>query len=144
MRPGEKDGVDYYFVTKERFLKMKAEGRFVETTEYNGNYYGSTLSEIADDKAIIVDPSGLEAFRKLGNKRIVTFFFYAEEECRRARMALRGDSPEAIEKRIATDRVVFDKKKIGPVDFEIDTTHMDVEEVAATVLRLYQERLKSL
>jgi len=45
-RPGETDGKDYYFVTREYFEKLVAEGGVLEYTEYNGNYYGSPKGEI--------------------------------------------------------------------------------------------------
>jgi len=43
-RPGEVDGVDYSFVTRERFQQLIAEGAFLEHAAYNGNLYG-TLTE---------------------------------------------------------------------------------------------------
>lgn len=41
MREGEVDGVDYYFVTQDYFLKQLQEGKILEYTSYNGNYYGT-------------------------------------------------------------------------------------------------------
>ena len=46
MRKGETDGVDYHFVSKEEFLKLKDEDYFVETTTYNNNYYGKKSAMI--------------------------------------------------------------------------------------------------
>jgi guanylate kinase len=40
-RPGEEHGREYYFVTKEEFLKTLEEDGFLEYTEYCGNYYGT-------------------------------------------------------------------------------------------------------
>lgn len=40
-RPGETDGVNYYFVTRERFQEMIAAGELLEHAEYVGNYYGT-------------------------------------------------------------------------------------------------------
>lgn len=40
-RPGEADGVNYFFVTKEEFLKEVENGDFLEWAEFNGNYYGT-------------------------------------------------------------------------------------------------------
>ncbi len=40
-RPGEIDGVNYFFVTKEEFLKEVENGDFLEWAEFNGNYYGT-------------------------------------------------------------------------------------------------------
>lgn len=46
MRPGEKDGEKYYFVTKEEFEKRETAGDFLEWAAYGGNYYGTLKSEI--------------------------------------------------------------------------------------------------
>ena len=48
MREGEVDGVDYYFVSKEEFEKRRKEGKFLETAEFVGNYYGTPLDKVND------------------------------------------------------------------------------------------------
>ena len=40
-RPGEKDGVDYFFVTKEQFESMIEKEELIEYAQYVGNYYGT-------------------------------------------------------------------------------------------------------
>ena len=107
MRSGERQDVDYHFVSKEQFDQLKKEDSFVETTHYNGNEYGSSKAEVADDKVLIVDPVGLQAFIKLNNPRIITFFLDAKEETRRKRMAQRGDEKSSIESRIQDDKKEF-------------------------------------
>lgn len=49
-RPGEVDGVHYYFLTKEKFAEIEAQDGFLETDKnnYNGNWYGTLRSVIAD------------------------------------------------------------------------------------------------
>ena len=44
-RPGEVDGVNYYFITREDFEKRIAAGEMLEYTEYCGNYYGTPKKE---------------------------------------------------------------------------------------------------
>ena len=44
-RPGEVDGVNYYYVTKEEFERRIANGEMLEYTQYCGNYYGTPLRE---------------------------------------------------------------------------------------------------
>ena len=41
MRPGETEGVEYFFVTKEEFEKSIEEGKLIEHAQYVGNYYGT-------------------------------------------------------------------------------------------------------
>ena len=54
-REGEINGVDYFFVTKKEFLDMESRGEFVETTWYNGNFYGCSKAQVADDKCVVVE-----------------------------------------------------------------------------------------
>ena len=44
-RPGERDGVNYYFITREEFERRIQDGEMLEYTEYCGNYYGTPLRE---------------------------------------------------------------------------------------------------
>lgn len=45
-RPGEVDGVNYHFVTKEEFEKAKENGELLESAEFVGNYYGTPVKEV--------------------------------------------------------------------------------------------------
>lgn len=47
-RKGEKEGIDYYFVSEEKFKRMNKEGKFLETERVHGHYYG-TLRDIIDE-----------------------------------------------------------------------------------------------
>jgi guanylate kinase len=42
-RPGERDGIEYHFLTRERFVEWMSEGKFLETREYNEHFYGTPL-----------------------------------------------------------------------------------------------------
>lgn len=46
-RKEEKEGVDYYFVSEEKFERMDKEGKFLETEKVHGHYYG-TLRDVID------------------------------------------------------------------------------------------------
>ncbi len=142
IRKSETKDVDYHFVTQEEFLKLKAENYFVETTYYNGNYYGSSKDEISDSKVLIVDQSGLEAFLDLHNSHIVTFFLEANEKTRFERMLLRGDSIESANDRIAHDKINFSEKIKNKVDFVIDSEHLSLIDMTKKVFTLYVNHLK--
>ena len=45
-RQGEKDGVDYFFTTKEKFEEAIKNGELLEYAEFVGNYYGTPLNEV--------------------------------------------------------------------------------------------------
>ena len=46
IRPSEVNGVDYHFVTKEKFLELKNDNFFLETTTYNNNFYGTPKNDL--------------------------------------------------------------------------------------------------
>ncbi len=48
-RPGERDAVDYYFVTREEFVRRQRADGFLETREYNGNLYGTPRAFIDEN-----------------------------------------------------------------------------------------------
>ncbi len=47
-RPGEQEGVDYYFMDKERFEQMIAEDAMLEYACYGGNYYGTPRGPVEE------------------------------------------------------------------------------------------------
>ena len=52
MRPGEIDGIDYNFISRELFEERIKSGYYLEYTEYNGNYYGTPIG--VPEKSILV------------------------------------------------------------------------------------------
>lgn len=142
IRIHETDGVDYFFVSEERFLKMIDEDKFVEYTQYNGNYYGSTKDQIQNNKCVVIDPMGLKSYSSIKDRNVVTFFLECGEETRHQRMLLRGDTPENAEKRIVNDRTAFAKSNVCDVDFNIDSEHKSIEEIADIIYNLYLEKIQ--
>lgn len=141
MRVGEKQDVDYHFVSEKEFLSLKEKGALVESTFYNGNYYGCSKAETGDDKCIILDPKGIASFLALGNPNIVTFFLRTTKATREKRMHRRGDDEESIAKRLKGDDLTFDEKSLPPIDYVIDCDEGSVEELSAKVYSLYKERI---
>lgn len=142
VRTNEKDGKDYFFITCEEFQKQIKDGRFVEHTVYNGNFYGSGKDQIGVNKCIVVDPKGLKAFISLGEKNIKTFLLEASEETRYKRMLSRGDLPEYALNRIEHDRVEFAPSKLAKTDFTIQTEKYSIEEVADLVYKQYIQTIE--
>ncbi len=107
-RPGEKNGVDYYFLTKDEFEKRIKEGDFLEYAIVHGNYYGTPKREVFEmlekglDLILVIDVQGMRQVKK-NFKDVVTIFILPpslEEIVRRMRE--RGDSEEEINKRLKT------------------------------------------
>ena len=59
MRPGERDGVDYHFLTRDEFRRRVEAGQFIEWATYNGEWYGTLRQEVerlfADGRIAILD-----------------------------------------------------------------------------------------
>lgn len=142
MRVGEVQDVDYHFVSKEEFLKLKDEDAFVETTFYNNNYYGTSKKELGNDKVIVVDPKGKDSFLKLNNPNNIFFYIEANAELRKARMIERGDNDDCIKQRLLRDESWFDDEaKIG-VNFIVENENKTLEEIAREIYNMYIEKIR--
>ena len=106
-RPGEVDGVNYHFVSKEKFNDMSAEGAFVEHAEVFGNYYGSSKEAIAKElnqnKDVILEIDWQGAQQVKSNVAALSVFIMPpSKEALLSRLQGRAqDSQEVIEKRMA-------------------------------------------
>ena len=110
-REGEKDGVDYFFVSRPKFEEMIAAGEFLEHADVYGNYYGTSRKwierELAGDHDVLleIDWQGAAQVRKLFPHMKGVFILPPSLAELRNRLKSRGkDSPEAIEKRMASAR----------------------------------------
>lgn len=141
IRNGERNGVDYYFLSKEEFLKLKEENSLVESTIYNGNYYGCTKKELGKDKCIVLEPEGIASFLKFSDGSMVVFLLKASKETRESRMLSRGDKKEDIRKRLESDESRFDESKIK-YDYAIKTDNRTIEELSRQIYNLYINRIE--
>ncbi len=79
IRPGEKEGVNYYYLTKENFEKKIEEGYFLEYTYYTGNYYGTPREYIKEkiekgiDVILEIEIEGANNIKKLVPEAIFIF-----------------------------------------------------------------------
>lgn len=144
LRDGETDGVEYFFVSKDEFEKRLKEHKFVESSFYNGNYYGCGIDQVEDDRVVVLDPNGLKNFKKLKNKNIVTFLLVCDTSTRENRMKQRGDKEENIKSRLENDVESFSLDKIGKVDFVIKTNEQSIEETAKIIYDCYKQKLANI
>lgn len=109
IREGEKQGVDYNFISKEEFDRMLENDEFAEYfVAGNGWCYGTSKSDLeGDNKLIILTPSGL---RQLQEKDIKfkSIYVVASDKKRYIRQIMRGDDIKEIARRSETDKVDFD------------------------------------
>lgn len=120
-RPGEKDGVDYNFLTREEFDRRRSEGFFAETADWNAKEgvrsYGSAAQDYKDPAAFaVLDPNGIRRLKEKGVP-ITVILLEAEDKVIEERLLRRGDSPEEIRKRKEIDGADF-----AGIDEFVDTT----------------------
>lgn len=144
IRAGEKNDVDYHFVDVDTFLKLKNEGKFIETVFYNGNYYGTSKDEVRIDKCMAVELEGAKTYKSLNDPRMVLFYMKVDEKIRVARMKERGDDIKKIESRLLNDRTAFelDDKMRALIDVIVDTEHHDIASAAEFIFNKYIQILK--
>lgn len=98
-RPGEVDGVHYYFVTRERFEQMIANGEFLEYDAHNKHYYGTPRAQ-AEEKMtrghvlLDIEPKGAKQVRKAMPEATLIFIMPPSMEELERRLRGRGDTPE--------------------------------------------------
>jgi guanylate kinase len=105
-RVGERDGVDYHFLSREEFMQRVAQGEMFEWEEFSGNCYGTLLSELHDEglKLTIKENKGAITLKeRLG--AIVIGVFPPSLDAVRERLLERGDDPEEVRKRIEIDKI---------------------------------------
>lgn len=107
-REGEKEGVNYFYRTKEEFEKMIEENMLLEYASYNGNYYGTPKAyvdaKLDEGKNVIleIEVQGAMKVKKLVPEAIMIFIAPESKEILRARLTGRGtESEDVIANRIA-------------------------------------------
>ena len=98
-RPGEVDGVSYYFVTKERFEEMIAAGEFLEYSNHMSNFYGTprgqALEKMENGHVLLdIEPNGAGQVKKNMPEATLIFIMPPSMEELERRLRGRGDTPE--------------------------------------------------
>jgi guanylate kinase len=110
-RDGERDGVDYNFVSRERFEVMIAAGEFLEWAEVFGNLYGTCANDTdrfldeGFDVVLVIDVQGARKVRALGVETTTVFVMPPSFEELEQRLRRRSkDTEAAIQRRLAIAR----------------------------------------
>ncbi len=98
-RPGEVDGVSYYFVTKERFQEMIEEDAFLEYDAHMSNFYGTPRAQVLEKMEnghvlLDIEPKGAAQVRKAMPEATLIFIMPPSEEELIRRLCSRGDTSE--------------------------------------------------
>ena len=106
-RPGEVDGVDYYFLSEPEFFERIRRGDFLEYEKVHGNYYGTLRSKVQEllcqgyTVLFDVDVNGALNIKRQFPDAVLIFIKPPSLEALKERLrARRTDDPEEIEKRL--------------------------------------------
>ena len=110
-RPGELEGVNYFFISTETFHEMREAGAFFESAEVFGHFYGTSLTQLevrlsdGADVILEIDWQGAEQVRKLLPDSAWLFILPPSLEALKSRLQARGqDAEDTIEIRMRAAR----------------------------------------
>ena len=111
MREGEKDGVNYYFLTAEEFAEKLFIGDMLEATVFNDWCYGTSLASLSEDKPNIgvFNPAGIYALMDDPNIELIVYRVCCSSKTRLLRQLNRENNPNVDEiiRRFMTDTKDF-------------------------------------
>ncbi len=123
IRDGEKDGVDYFFVSKDEFLEDVEKGYFLEWAEVHGNFYGTSkiqINKALDEGKIVfldIDVQGHEAVRKAYPDVVTSVFVTTKDKHTLIeRLKNRGTETEETLK-VRMINALHEMKKIPEYDY---------------------------
>ena len=140
-RPGDVDGVDYFFTSREEFEGMIADDQFLEYADVFGNYYGTSLqavqSKLSDgcDVILEIDWQGAAQVRQKLDEVVSIFILPPSRATLIERLKSRGqDSDEVIERRTA--EAVAEMQQYHRADYLIINDDFDqaLRELKAVIL----------
>ena len=110
-RPGEVEGVNYFFVSTETFHEMREAGAFFESAEVFGHFYGTSLTQLearlsdGADVILEIDWQGAQQVRKLLPDSAWLFILPPSLEALKSRLQTRGqDAEDTIDLRMRAAR----------------------------------------
>ena len=132
MRNGERDKVDYYFLSKEDFVQKIKNNELIEYEEIFGNYYGTLVSEIdrakSQKKSLIFDidvKGGISIRNRFPNDSLLIFIAPPSLEVLRGRLTNRGtETAEVIERRLARAKMEMEMAEV--YDYIVVNDNLDI------------------
>ena len=128
-RAGEKDGREYFFLTKEEFVEKIQEDEFLEYDEHFGNYYGTPktfVRETLKTTSVILEidvVGALNAKKAFPECVLVMIVPPSEEELKKRLTGRNSESAEEIEKRLA--RLSYELSKRNLYDYAVVNDDLD-------------------
>jgi guanylate kinase len=137
-RAGERDGVDYYFISRDEFQRRINAAEFLEWADVFGNYYGTALADVdrmvahGQDVVLVIDVQGARQVKARGVDHTAIFVMPPSFEVLEKRLRGRSkDSEEQMQRRLDTAR--------GEASSYVDYDYVVVnDELQPTVVRLQE------
>ena len=142
-RPGEENGVQYFFVTEEAFKQMISQGAFVEYDYHMGNFYGTLKSEIVKKTKqggmiLDVEPVGAMHVKEIFPEATLIYIAPPSMEVLQRRLRDRNDTPEDQIK-LRSERAAWEDAQKEKYDYVVINDVL--EEAVAQVLRIVDAHL---
>lgn len=140
-RPGETNGVQYFFVSEEAFKQMIVQGAFVEHDYHMGNYYGTLKSEIINktkkgDMLLDIEPVGALRVRDIFPEATLIYVAPPSLEVLERRLRGRNDTSEE-QMKIRAERAAWESTQMDKYDYVV--VNDILEESVEQVLHIIQE-----
>jgi guanylate kinase len=138
MRDGERDGVDYHFITREEFLRRRDAGEFLEAATYGGHLYGTLRGEIdrlfarGRHAVLDIEIEGARQIRACFANSLLVFVLPPSAEVLVGRLLGRNtEAPDVVRERIL--RAADELAAVAEYDYAIvnDNLVLAVAQVAA-------------
>jgi guanylate kinase len=111
IRPGERHGVDYFFVDEREFMEMVERGAFLEHAQVFNHFYGTSMTQITDrlqagiDVVLDIDWQGAEQIRHVFSTAVSVFILPPSLEALKQRLCNRQqDNAQTISSRMQCAR----------------------------------------
>ena len=139
-REGERDGVSYYFMDRDRFMEIARGGGFLEWAEYSGNCYAtpyeSVMQHVGEGKQVIleIDVQGaLQVRDRIPDAKLVFIEPPSLSELERRLRGRGTEDEETVQKRLAAAEVELSRKEEYDIQLVNDDLEATVRELVAYV-----------
>ena len=139
-RAGEEDGVQYFFVSRERFMRMVEAGELLEWAEYSGNCYGTPRASVVDhmqagEQVILeIDVQGAFQIREKMPEARLVFIEPPSLEVLEERLRNRGtEDDDTVKRRMEAAKLELSRKEEYDIRLVNDDLEATVKELVAYV-----------
>ena len=143
-RPGETNGVQYFFVTEDAFKQMIEQGAFVEYDYHMGNYYGTLKSEIINKTksgAMLLDIEPVGALHVREIFPDATLIYVAPPSLEELENRLRGRNDTSEEQmKLRRERAAWESTQMEKYDYVV--VNDILENCVQNVLHIIQEKME--